>query len=115
MSDQLTFEKLPSAVNELNNKVENLIQLISEQSTKKQLSEQEDKLLNVQETADFLDLTVPTIYSKASRGELPFMKQSKRIYFSKNDLMEYLREGRRRTFKEIEQAADDHLKKMEGK
>ncbi len=78
-------------------------------------AESEDQLLNVQETAKFLDLTVPTIYSKASRGELPFMKRSKRIYFSKKDLMDYLREGRRKTSDELSRAAEEHLIKMEDK
>jgi excisionase family DNA binding protein len=41
-----------------------------------------EKLLTVQEAAEFLNLSVPTIYLKVSKGEIPFMKRSKRLYFS---------------------------------
>jgi excisionase family DNA binding protein len=61
----------------------------------KPTTEQPEQLLIVQEAAQFLNLTVPTIYSKVSKGELPVMKRSKRLYFSKLELMEYLKEGRK--------------------
>lgn len=96
--------------------IENLLLDIKHKPTQEQvLVEPEDKLLNVRETAMFLDLTVPTIYSKVSRGELPCMKRSKRIYFSKVDLMEYLRMGRRKSNDELEKAADEYLNGMEGR
>lgn len=67
-------------------------------------------LMTVKEAAEFLNLTVPTIYSKVSRGELPFMKRSKRLYFSKNELLNYLKAGRVQTNKEIQEQAGTFLK-----
>lgn len=55
----------------------------------------QDVLMTIQEAAEFLHLTVPTIYSKVSRGELPVKKRSKRLYFSKLELIDYLNEGSR--------------------
>jgi excisionase family DNA binding protein len=72
----------------------------------KPTTEQPEQLLIVQEAAQFLNLTVPTIYSKVSKGELPVMKRSKRLYFSKLELMEYLKEGRKKSNTEIEQKAE---------
>ena len=69
-------------------------------------TEQPEQLLTVQEAAQFLDLTVPTIYSKVSKGELPVMKRSKRLYFSNTELMEYLKEGRKKSNAEIEADAN---------
>ncbi len=69
-----------------------------------------DKLLTVQEAADFLNLTVPTIYSKVSRGELPYMKRSKRLYFSRQELTAYLKAGRVKTTAEIQAEAGTYLK-----
>ena len=37
-----------------------------------------EKLLNIQEAAQFLNLAIPTLYSKVSKGELPVMKRGKR-------------------------------------
>jgi len=54
-------------------------------------------------------LTVPTIYSKVSKGELPVMKRSKRLYFSSTELMKYLKRGRKKSNAEIEQEAKAYL------
>jgi excisionase family DNA binding protein len=72
-------------------------------------TEQSEKLLTVQEAAQLLSLKVPTVYSKVSKGELPVMKRSKRLYFSSTELMEYLKEGRKKSNAEIEQEAETYL------
>jgi len=69
-----------------------------------------EQLLTVQECADFLKLTKPTIYSKVSKGELPYMKRSKRLYFSKAELTEYLKKGRIKTNEEVKDDAHNNLK-----
>ena len=88
--------------------IENLIHDLK-QPTKVKPTEQPEQLLTVQEAAQFLNLTVPTIYSKVSKGELPVMKRSKRLYFSSTELMEYLKEGRKKPNAEIEQEAEVYL------
>ena len=90
--------------------IENLI-LDLKQTKTVEPTEQPEQLLTVQEAAQFLNLTVPTIYSKVSKGELPVMKRSKRLYFSSTELMEYLKEGRKRSNAEIEQEAEAYLSK----
>ena len=77
-------------------------------------TEQPEQLLTIQEAAQFLNLTVPTIYSKVSKGELPVMKRSKRLYFSSTELMEYLKEGRKKSNAEIEQEAKAYLSNKKG-
>jgi len=88
--------------------IENLI-LDLKQPTKVEPTEQPEQLLTVQEAAQFLNLTVPTIYSKVSKGELPVMKRSKRLYFSSAELMEYIKEGRKKSNAEIDQLAEAYL------
>lgn len=88
--------------------IENLI-LDLNQPTKVEPTEQPEQLFTVQEAAQFLNLTVPTIYSKVSKGELPVMKRSKRLYFSSIELMAYLKLGRQKTNAEIEQEAEEYL------
>ena len=72
------------------------------------------QLLTIQEAADFLILAVPTMYSKVSKGELPVMKQGKRLYFSRTELLDYLKDGRKKSNTEIEQEAKAYLKKKGG-
>ena len=69
-----------------------------------------DELLTVQDTAKFLTLSVPTVYSLISKGELPVMKRSKRCYFSKIELINYLKQGRKKTFTETSVEAEKYLK-----
>jgi len=62
-----------------------------------------------QEAGEFLSLTAATIYSKISRGELPVMKRGKRLYFSRDELLEYLKDVRNKTNAEIERDANTYL------
>ena len=101
----ISFNDLPEAVAELTKKVDELYKII----TNVQPQETEDQFLTVEETAKFLHLSVPTVYTKASRRELPFMKRSKRLYFAKSDLEDYLKDGRVKTVSEIEEEADQFL------
>jgi excisionase family DNA binding protein len=73
-----------------------------------------DELLTVQDTAKFLSLSVPTVYSLISKGELPVMKRSKRCYFSKIELINYLQQGRRKTIAETANEVSTFLKKKGG-
>jgi len=101
-----------------------LIESISERVTENVLKALKDaktpnvtheKLLNIHEAAEFLSLSVPTIYSKVSKGELPVMKRGKRLYFSTSELMEYLKAGRKKSNTEVEKEAETYLKKKGGR
>jgi excisionase family DNA binding protein len=72
-------------------------------------TDQPEQLLTIQAAAEFLSLTVPTMYSKVSKGELPVMKRGKRLYFSRTELMEYIKEGRKKSTAEIEAEAKAYL------
>jgi len=104
----LSFDQLPQAVTLLTKEVSELKRLLLNRHEEK-TTEPAEKLLSVQETAEFLNLAVPTIYSKVGRNELPFMKRGKRLYFSSVELMEYLKEGRSKSNSEIEDEADSFL------
>jgi|TARA_R110000787_G_scaffold249303_3_gene354911 excisionase family DNA binding protein len=108
MNVDLTYNDLPKAVTMLTNEISELKRLL----TKKQEetpTERTEQLLTVQEAAQFLNLTVPTIYSKVSKRELPFMKRGKRLYFSSVELMAYIKEGRKKSNAEIEAEAEAYL------
>ncbi|CAA7195872.1 helix-turn-helix domain-containing protein [Chryseobacterium potabilaquae] len=79
--------------------------------TEQQPTEQPEKFLTIQEAAQFMSLSVPTMYSKVSRSEIPVMKRGKRLYFSLKELTEYLRNGKKKTTAEIEAEADLYLSK----
>ena len=72
-------------------------------------TDQPEQLLTIQEAAEFLSLAVPTMYSKVSKREIPCMKRGKRLYFSRTELLEYLKDGRKKSNAEIEQEAKAYL------
>ena len=98
--DILTFDKLPEAVSQLLEKVSHIESLLAEQK----LQPAYDEPLNIIKAAKFVDLAVPTVYSKVSRKEIPFNKQGKRLYFYKSELEEWIKKERKQTFIELRES-----------
>ncbi|GAA4339622.1 hypothetical protein GCM10023149_50430 [Mucilaginibacter gynuensis] len=95
---KITFEHVPAAIEQINCRLDKIEQLLDKLVHGK---ETEDILLTVQEAAAFLNLTVPTLYSKVSRMEIAVHKPGKRLYFHKKDLIEYLSTGKRKSAREL--------------
>lgn len=110
MTETLTFDQLPQAVAVLTKEVSELKQLLLQKSDQ-HTTPPAEQLLDVHQAAEFLNLSVPTVYSKVSRGELPVMKRGKKLHFSNTELMQYLKDGRKRTDSEIETEAENYLQK----
>ncbi|QHL89305.1 helix-turn-helix domain-containing protein [Nibribacter ruber] len=53
------------------------------------------KLLTITQAAEFLTLAPATIYSLVSRNEIPYIKKTKRLYFSEQELTEWLNRDRK--------------------
>lgn len=85
------------------------------QKPKEQVQKKEcDELLTVQGAAQFLSLSPTTIYTLISKGSIPVMKRSKRCYFSKFELLEYLKSGRKKTNTEKTAEVNEFLNKKKG-
>jgi len=110
MENVLSFDQLPNVVTMLVKEISELKSLLLKKS-EQGLNEQSEKFLSIQEASQFLNLSVPTIYSKVSRNELPFMKRSKKLYFSSIDLMDYLKQGRKKSNEETSNEVDQYLAK----
>ena len=89
-------EKLISSISE--RVTANILKAVQNNNPK---TEQPEQLLTIQEAAQFLNITVPTIYRKVLIGELPAMKRSKRLYFSSIELLEYLKDGLKKSKAEL--------------
>src|SRR5690554_4837632 len=112
MEQALSFDQLPAAVNQLTKTLENIERLLLEKNEQGQ-TDKPDELLTIKEAAEVLNLKVCTIYSKVSKGELPVMKRSKHLYFSRIELLEYIKKGRKKSNADIEAEANAFL--MENK
>jgi excisionase family DNA binding protein len=96
------------------NNIETLLLDIKHNPKEQSQQAETDELLTVQDAAKFLSLSVPTVYGLISKGELPVMKRSKRCYFSKVELIDYLKQGRRKTLAETVIEAERYCKTKKG-
>ena len=74
-----TFDKLPQAVNQIYDKLENIERLLLSISNDSQ--PEPDSLLTIKQAAEILHLSVPTIYGLVQRSEVPVCKRGKRLYW----------------------------------
>jgi excisionase family DNA binding protein len=50
--------------------------------------------LNVQQAADYLNLSKQTIYRKVSEGKIPYYKAGKKLHFRKSELFQIVELGK---------------------
>lgn len=108
----ITHNNLPEAVTDLLVKLSRIEKYLNDICG--QPSKAVDQMLNVEQAADFLGLSKATIYLKVSSGDLPHMKKSKRLYFSTQELTDYLKSGKRNSIEDEEQGAEQFLTKKRG-
>lgn len=99
--------------NELENLIQNAVKVALEnlQIPTQSLEHPPKDFLTIQETANYLNLAVPTIYSLVSRRELPSIKIGKKLAFKRTDLITLLESGRRKTRKELITLSEQSLSK----
>jgi len=106
--ETLTFDQLPQAVTMLTKEVSELKRLLIEKQ--EQPTDQPEQLLTIDEVATLLHLTKPTVYSKVSKNEIPGVcKQGKRLYFDRQTIIDWIKQGRKKSNAEIEQEAKAYL------
>lgn len=114
MVQNLTFDQLPTAVTMLTKEVSELKRLLIEKQEQPPTQDRE-QLLTIDEVAELLHLSKPTVYSKHSKGELPGVcKQGKRLYFERDVIVNWIKSGRKLSNAEIEAEAGSYLKKKGG-
>ena len=95
----LTFEKLPQAVTQIYDKLEKIERLLESQNNVASIDN--DKLLTIREAAEFIHLSVPTIYGLVQRQDIPVCKKGKRLYFTRQELTQWIKTGRKKTVADI--------------
>ncbi|HNQ82020.1 MAG TPA: helix-turn-helix domain-containing protein [Bacteroidales bacterium] len=104
---EITFEKLPQAVTQIYSKLESIERLLHAQNNLSHPAE--DKLLTIREAAEVIHLSVPTIYGLVQRQDIPVCKKGKRLYFSRQELNDWIKSGRKKTVAEITAEAGNYL------
>ena len=109
---EMTFEKLPQAVNQLFDKLLSIEKILLSQELR--VAPDLDELLTIKQAAELISLSVPTIYGLVQRSEIPVSKRGKRLYFSKQELTFWIREGRKKTVSELRIESEQYLNLKKG-
>ena len=67
------------------------------------------EFLTVRQAADFLDLTPASIYGLVHNGKIPgACRRGKRLYFLRQELLDWIKAGRKATAAEIDARAETY-------
>ena len=110
--NEISFENLPSAVAHLNNQVEELKELILR---KESVSIPQKKTpIDIEKACEIIGKAKPTVYTLVRTRQIPCYKSGKKLYFFEDELLEWIRNGRRKTMVEIEAEAAKNFRRNRG-
>lgn len=104
--EALKFEQLPNVIADLKNEVQEMKALLLQ---KVEPQPEADNPLSIKEVAELTGLTVPTLYGYCQRNEIPFNKKGNRLYFFKSEILVWIKTGKQKTIKEIQEDANAYL------
>lgn len=99
MDNTFSFDSLPSAVHEMNNRLIRIEHLLKG----KVENPETDQWFDLEQLVSYLPghPAKPTIYGLVSNRKIPFHKRGKRLIFSKKSIDEWIAAGRHKTIDEI--------------
>lgn len=87
----LKFEDLPEAIGELIEQNRQILKLVLEKQTGKSA---EEEVMTLSDVCEFLELKKQTIYTYASKRQIPFHKKAGKLYFFKEEIMNWIKTGK---------------------
>ena len=79
---------------QLNAVIQNAVRnVLKETSNANQPDQKPESFIGINEAGTFLNLAKATIYGLVSAGKIPYMKQGKKLYFSKEILTQWILKG----------------------
>lgn len=99
---------------ELSALIENSIRKVLAENPPPAIDHPIQDFLNIEQASKFLNLAKATVYTLTSAGKIPVIKKGKRLYFTKVELVDWLKKGRKKTLAEIQEDATEYLLKNKG-
>ncbi len=105
----LSTRNIDDLISDIANEVVRKIEL--ERGNLQQPPEPSDEVLTAEEAAAYVGVAVPTLYSYTHKNMIPFSKPggTKHLRFSKLELAEWVKAGRKKTIQEIGEEAETHV------
>lgn len=93
------FADLYNSIDEINSKLDLLCQSICKTN---ESAPETNEFISVAEACNLLNITKSTLYGMVHKRQIPNYKTGKLLKFSKIELQEHIKSGRRQTKREIE-------------
>ncbi|MBP1839409.1 helix-turn-helix domain-containing protein [Formosa algae] len=77
------------------------------EKTKQEQEEEDPK--NIDEISLITGYTKKTLYGYCQKNQIPHYKKNGRLFFFKSEIIEWIKEGKQKTLKEIHSDTDDFL------
>ena len=104
--ENLSFENLPNAVAEL---IQGQSELKALLLNKAETQPETDNPLSIDGIALLTGYTKPTLYGYCQKNLIPYHKKNGRLFFFKNEIIDWIKQGKRKSLAEIEQEAENYL------
>jgi excisionase family DNA binding protein len=95
------------------NRIESLLIELRDSHYENSEKDKSGEFLSIKQASEFLNLAVPTLYSLVSKNEIPVNKKGKRLYFNQEELIHWIKQGKRPLKFEIKRDVQ-HLLKRKG-
>lgn len=115
MSEQISFNELPTAMATLIEKVDELRTLIKSRNLVENTKE-EDQWFNIEQLCAYLPdkPAKSTVYGWVSNSQIPYNKTGKKLRFLKSKIDSWLLENEHKTNSELQTEAMSHLYRNKG-
>ncbi|WP_434981374.1 helix-turn-helix domain-containing protein [Daejeonia sp. YH14] len=110
-SNEISFETLPKAVAFLNDQIAELKALVENSRTSAKSSDKKIPI-DLDAACQILGKAKPTIYTLVRTRKIPCYKNGKKLYFFEDELLEWIRNGKRKTLSEIDEDANRNYRKL---
>ena len=111
--NKISFDNLPQAVAHLVNELETIKSLV-EKTQRPQVKEPRIPI-GIDEACKLIGKAKPTVYTLVRKRILPSYKNGKKLYFFRNELLEWIENGRRKTLEEINEDSQSYFEQKTSK
>ena len=111
---EITFEQLPKAFSNLTNEVSEIKRLLLEKSNEQPT--EPDRWFNLTELCIYHPdkPQKPTVYGWVNSKTIPVHKGGKKLRFLKSEIDFWLKQGKKKTFEEIDNETEQYFKTKKG-
>lgn len=100
----------PISVESLTEKIAlKTVEILEQKHNQKIIEPEADNPLGIKEASKLIGKTVPTLYGYCQRNEMPYHKNGNRLIFFKSELIDWIKQGKQKTLKELEAETDTYL------